>query len=99
MRGVFYLVNEEPMPLDWQWGISRQNEIPENELLKLAEQMGPAWHTFGDDVFACRYVFDYDLGAMQCLMRFYHGRIFIGGAYSEAHIRAAKEDHEKSPLT
>ena len=96
MRGVFYLVNREPMPLDWEWGISRQEEIPSDALLDIAEQMGPAWHTFGDDVFACRYIFDYDKGAMQCFMRFYGGRIYIGGAYSESCMRTAMLDFQES---
>ena len=60
MRGVFYVVHKEPMPLDWQWGIGREHEIPTEEIEKLSDQMGPAWHTFGDDVFACRYVFAHE---------------------------------------
>ncbi|MGO9111661.1 MAG: hypothetical protein ACLP9L_20745 [Thermoguttaceae bacterium] len=98
MRGVFYLVNKEPMPLDWQWGISREHELPPWELKNVSDQMGSAWHTFGDDVFACRYIFDYDRGAMQCFMRFYRRRIYIGGAFSVAHIRAAKEQFKNSLL-
>jgi hypothetical protein len=90
MRGVYCLVNKEPMPLDWHWGITRLDEFPDDALIEFCNAMKPEWHTFGDDVFACRYVFNYETGGMQCLLRFYGRYIYAGAAYSAASVELAR---------
>jgi len=91
MRGIFYSVNQMPMPLDWRYGIRLLEDIEPEDIEAVNAQTRPEWHTFGDDVFACRYIFDYERGAMSAVMRFYGRRIFFGAAYSQAHINACVE--------
>lgn len=78
MRGIYFTVKKEPMPLDMQFNISVPYDSPRNR--ELVEPMMP-WQGFGDDVFACRYGFNTEYpGSIACLMKFYQYRMFLGFA-------------------
>jgi hypothetical protein len=69
MRGIFYSVNKQPMPMDWRYGIKRLEEIRSEDLEEVNAQTPPEWHTFGDDVFACRYIFGFSRRISGCIAR------------------------------
>ncbi|MCE9530024.1 MAG: hypothetical protein K8T89_02625 [Planctomycetes bacterium] len=81
MRGIFYTTQKRPMAQNMELEVCHIDRVSQLEPVEhLIAKMVP-WQGFGDDVFACRYVFnntreDY----MVCLMRFYGARLFFGSA-------------------
>lgn len=78
MRGIYCSVTKDPMPQDVFHKIMLVQKANVNTYKPIIEMMVP-WQSFGDDVFACRYVFSpTHPGSMTCLMMFYKTRVFIG---------------------
>jgi hypothetical protein len=78
MRGIHYSVRSEPMPQDVAYKIMIIKQSNVVAYKQIIDMMVP-WQGFGDDVFACRYVFSpTQPGGMTCLMMFYKTRVFLG---------------------
>ncbi|HZZ80875.1 MAG TPA: hypothetical protein VFE62_20400 [Gemmataceae bacterium] len=96
MKGIFYSVQNRPLSADTVYQVvpieSQEDERALADLEPLIAQMNP-WVGFGDDVFACRYVFEEKAGdVLLCFMQFYRHRIFMGSAISKvvSDLAAAK---------
>jgi hypothetical protein len=91
MRGMFYTVKNYPLPQDMELKLTH---IPDDTALlpakSIVDQMSPC-RGFGDDVFACRYVFHENDDYMVCLMHFYAARMFFGSAMIPADRRAKEQ--------
>lgn len=81
MKGIFCSVKERPLPQETVFSVEPATDEALRPVMGLIGQMTP-WVGFGDDVFACRYVFNdsHGLDAMACLMQFYRFRVFLGVA-------------------
>lgn len=97
MRGIYCSIKKEPMPNDVIHKIVLAQQSNVLMYKPIIDMMVP-WQCFGDDVFACRYVFPPTYpGSMTCLMMFYKTRVFIGHSCPrrlvEASLTAARAGH------
>ncbi|MCE9530025.1 MAG: hypothetical protein K8T89_02630 [Planctomycetes bacterium] len=84
MKGIFYAMNERPMPHEMQLDVGEvRDDADLVSLQKYVDAMCP-WVGFGDDVFGARFVFHSADKYMYCLMQFYRSVTFFGsGLLSE----------------
>jgi len=89
MRGIYYSVNEVPLGQDVEFKIMVEKGDNLAGVQRIIDAM-VLWQGFGDDVFACRYVFPISLPAsMNCLMAYYRYRVFYGWACPKSLLDAA----------
>lgn len=87
VKGIFYVSQRKPLPSDFVLAAVDIREINRRAITDIAQLMVP-WQSFGDSVFACRYVVSSREGLekMSCLMQFYENRVFYGEALAPAYL-------------
>jgi hypothetical protein len=89
MRGIYFSLNETPLAQDCEFRIRMEQGDNLRVFQREIDAMVP-WQSFGDDVFACRYLFDVNVpGSMNCLLAFYRQRVFYGWACPRTLLEAA----------